>query len=981
MEPDSDKFWYVHSCDLDVNIQVKIGNLDGRREKPNYEALLKDPMLKYSGVYQQGCSDLYVQCQVFGDGDGDDGGGENGGEDLTPSVRTSNNTNNKPFGGRELTLPVRTSYKPFTVRWNWNEWLTLPLCFSDLPRNAVLALTIYDTYGPRRSEPIGGTAISFFGKHGVFRQGLHDLRVWPNRAGHPQLTPGKGRDHGKDQLRRIVNRSAHTELALGKGLDHGKDQMQRLAKLAKKHRNGQMMKVDWLDRLTFREIELINEQEKRSSNSMYLMVEFPRVEHEGVIYSIVWWERGGATEHKHHTGGNIVRIPDPEIALENLQEAKHHRLARSLRSGVTDRDLKPNSAIRDNLNTIMGYPPTKQLTSDEQDMVWKYRFYLSTQKKALTKFLKGVNWKLAGEAKQAIELLSRWVPPDADDALELLGPAFTHPDVRRYAVERLSQSSDEDLLLYLLQLVQALKYETLDNVDMSLCDLSHYSSSDTSGETCLTEGKTPEVSMQENMSESGGSVGGGGDLTQSMSSSLEESVAATIQRSPASSLLVEQDGSGTTSSLPDSALPELAEMDTERDLASFLIHRATRNSTLANYLYWYLLVECEDQEPGLKHDAKVREMYLWVLKRFRLALQQGSREARLSLDSLTRQYYFMEKLVDLVKTVARESGNRMRKIDKLQAMLGDVENLKINFSSFDPLSLPLDPEVIVTGIIPSRGTLFKSALEPCRLTFKTVSGGEYVAIFKHGDDLRQDQLIIQIITLMDRLLRRENLDLKLTPYKVLATSSKHGLVQFIESQAVADVLRTEGGILNFFRRCAPSDTGPYGIASEVMDTYIKSCAGYCVITYLLGIGDRHLDNLLLTTSGNLLHIDFGYILGRDPKPLPPPMKLCREMVEGMGGAQSEHYHEFRKLCNTAFHQLRRHASLILNLFSLMVDANVPDIALEPDKTVKKVEDKFRLDLSDEEAVSYMQGLIDDSVNAVVAVVVEHLHKFAQYIRK
>lgn len=195
------------------------------------------------------------------------------------------------------------------------------------------------------------------------------------------------------------------------------------------------------------------------------------------------------------------------------------------------------------------------------------------------------------------------------------------------------------------------------------------------------------------------------------------------------------------------------------------------------------------------------------------------------------------------------------------------------------------------------------------------------------------------------------------------------------------MLRTEGGILNFFRRCAPSDNGPYGIASEVMDTYIKSCAGYCVITYLLGIGDRHLDNLLLTTSGNLLHIDFGYILGRDPKPLPPPMKLCREMVEGMGGAQSEHYHEFRKLCYTAFHQLRRHASLILNLFSLMVDANVPDIALEPDKTVKKVEDKFRLDLSDEEAVSYMQGLIDDSVNAVVAVMVEQLHKIAQYIRK
>lgn len=111
-----------------------------------------------------------------------------------------------------------------------------------------------------------------------------------------------------------------------------------------------------------------------------------------------------------------------------------------------------------------------------------------------------------------------------------------------------------------------------------------------------------------------------------------------------------------------------------------------------------------------------------------------------------------------------------------------------------------------------------------------------------------------------------------------------------------------------------------------------SSAGYCVITYILGVGDRHLDNLLLTKTGEkdagsfssgyprswgflglmaafspgkLFHIDFGYILGRDPKPLPPPMKLSKEMVEGMGGMQSEQYQEFRKQCYTAFLHLRR----------------------------------------------------------------------------
>ena len=103
-------------------------------------------------------------------------------------------------------------------------------------------------------------------------------------------------------------------------------------------------------------------------------------------------------------------------------------------------------------------------------------------------------------------------------------------------------------------------------------------------------------------------------------------------------------------------------------------------------------------------------------------------------------------------------------------------------------------------------------------------------------------------------------------------------------------------------------------------------------------------------------------------------------VEAFGGMTSEHYQEFRKECYTAFLSLRRYANLILNLFSLMVDASVPDIALEPDKTVKKVQDKFRLELSDEEAVQYMQNLIDVSATAVMAAIVERIHKLAQFWR-
>lgn len=933
MDDLDDKFCYVYSSSLEHKLQIKIGTLEGKRQKPEYDKLLADPMLKYSGLYQEGCADLMVVCQVF-----------------------ANN--------RSLVLPTSTCYKSFTSRWNWNEWVTLPIQFSDLPRNAQLTFTIYDCGGPDKLIPVGGTTISLFSKHGVFRQGMLDLRIWPNREADgnaPTTTPGKGRDHGKEQ-------------------------MHRLAKLAKKHRNGHMTKVDWLDRLTFREIEMINEKEKKSSEYLYLMVEFPKICIEGVPHSVVYYEQNGDEVYHFRAQADIVTVPDHEILEENLVESKHHKLARSLRSGISDKDAKPNATVRDRLNQIIAYSPTTQLYNEEQDLVWTFRFYLSNQKKALTKFLKCVNWKLQGEVRQALSLLQQWTPMDVEDALELLSPNFTHSAVRRYAISRLKQAPDEDLMLYLLQLVQALKYENFDEIKEGYQRISP-------GREAFAEEKDAQLEKKDSK-ESNSTITNESTLIRSYSYNQADQIAAsnvnsvievdTIHQSMslAENLLQGIHNATTSDSTnTDTLLSDGINDEETNDLASFLIQRACKNSTLANYFYWYLLIECEDQEPNMKQDTKIRDMYLTVMKTFSQTLARGNADWQQRRAFLARQQTFIDKLVKLVKTVTRESGNRKKKAERLQQLLADSEMFKINFANFEPFPFPLDPDVYIKGIVPEKASIFKSALMPSKLTFITTEGTEYVAIFKHGDDLRQDQLILQMITLMDKLLRRENLDLKLTPYKVLATSTKHGFLQFIDSITVAEVLATEGSILNFFRKHHPSETGPYGIVAEIMDTYVRSCAGYCVITYLLGVGDRHLDNLLLTTSGKLFHIDFGYILGRDPKPLPPPMKLSKEMVEGMGGTNSEHYQEFRKQCYTAFLHLRRHANLILNLFSLMVDASVPDIALEPDKAVRKVQDKLRLDLGDEEAVHYMQNLIDMSVTAVMAALVEQLHKFAQYWRK
>ena len=239
-----------------------------------------------------------------------------------------------------------------------------------------------------------------------------------------------------------------------------------LNKMKKRYERGQMVRVDWLDKLTFSEMARVQEKERKMSTEMHLSIEFPKFVVDGLESNVIYFEKEADNACHLLYDSDVLLFPDPELLLDNLAENKHHKLSRSVRSGVSDRDLKPNPQMRDFLNQIVNYPSTKPLTSEEQDIVWRFRFYLINQKKALAKFLKCLNWDVQTEASQAVELLTKWSPMDIEDALELLSPQFQHREVRKYAVSRLSQATDEDLLLYLLQLVQALKYENFEDIDV-----------------------------------------------------------------------------------------------------------------------------------------------------------------------------------------------------------------------------------------------------------------------------------------------------------------------------------------------------------------------------------------------------------------------------------------------------------------------------------------------------------------------------------
>uniref|UniRef100_A0A6A7FT86 Phosphatidylinositol 3-kinase catalytic subunit type 3 n=1 Tax=Hirondellea gigas TaxID=1518452 RepID=A0A6A7FT86_9CRUS len=946
---------YVKSCQIPINMRIKINSVDvgkAMRAPPSSLEMLRQPLLEFSPwADSKKAADLLVQCQVFD-------------------------------GRFPFSLQVETAFKEMRERWDWYEWLELPVLVSDLPRNATLVFTVWDSKIPGEMFCIGTTSVRLFDANGEMNTGMKNLRLVedPNREDTPEI-------------KKIVH------------------QLNELDLKQSKYQQGQTEQVAWMDGIVFGQIGKLTDNLKNESKSPYLNIQFPTFKYGSDNLSVLYYEQGYVSYYTYPRNPRHCRLYDPSAGMENIVEKKHLALARSLRAGLDDRDIRPNAAIKKKLSEIMEYPPTTVLTGSELDLFWKHRHYLSEHTAALTKFVKCINWDNPDQKKVAKHMLKEWAVLDAETALELLGPSFTVPEVRQYAVKRLGESSDDDLMLYLLQLVQALKYEPF-TPDTFTFNEAHYSddfdmvvqqqqkASATAGAVkTADEGSTRKQSTgsKETLSKA--------DTTSQASVGSSNTTAATVSVASSNTTAATADAAsvGSAAALASTAAAEAVGANTSStegsgSLLDLLIQRASSNLVLATSLYWFLKVECESssdqqqQQQRSSHnngssDSK-SSICQYALDSLLSTLRSGDKSSRYTAHCLSRQTKLVETLVAKVQEM-RGKSTRDQKVRFLKNSLADPELEVAHFPQ--PLPLLLDPTVMVTGVDLDSVRVFKSALEPCKLSFITVAGEGsadgsepaaplYHTIFKVGDDLRQDQLILQLITLLERLLLRENLDLKLTPYRVLATAPKHGFVQFIDAAVIAEILREDGSILNFLRKKQADPDAPLGISPQVLDNYIRSCAGYCIITYILGVGDRHHDNLMLTSDGCFFHIDFGYILGRDPKPMPPLIKLSRDITDGMGGQGSEHYQQFRQLCRTTFLSLRRHANLVLNLFSLMVGASIPDIALEPEKAVKKVQDRLHLDLTDEQASSKILSVLHDSANAVMEAVAENLHRFTQYIR-
>lgn len=247
-------------------------------------------------------------------------------------------------------------------------------------------------------------------------------------------------------------------------------------------------------------------------------------------------------------------------------------------------------------------------------------------------------------------------------------------------------------------------------------------------------------------------------------------------------------------------------------------------------------------------------------------------------------------------------------------------------------------------------------------------------MYKDGDDLRLDHVCQHIIKFADVIIRKHGLESYIKTYEITSTSPRDGFVEIItDAKAISAILNEEGSIEAYL-----IDEGTSAIdALTKKINFVGSLASYSAITHVLGVGDRHNDNIILCKSGNLVHVDYGYILGLEPKLLPGvPFKLCKEFVDYLGGYDSHFYTIFKDRFYLVFSILRKHAKFIITLVYLLVDECMKNVNLS---SIVDMESRFMLTVHDHALLrKHTDCIIECSAASLTTEVAEKMHQFSMW---
>jgi phosphatidylinositol-4,5-bisphosphate 3-kinase len=252
--------------------------------------------------------------------------------------------------------------------------------------------------------------------------------------------------------------------------------------------------------------------------------------------------------------------------------------------------------------------------------------------------------------------------------------------------------------------------------------------------------------------------------------------------------------------------------------------------------------------------------------------------------------------------------------------------------------LPIDPEVLADEYVTDKCKFMDSAKRPLLTTYvhreklreRTVS-----TLLKLDDDLTQDKLVLQLLSVMDSLWKARGLDLDMRIYQVLPTGEQQGYIEVVPNAVTITTMQIADGTFvgtlsdGAVKKWLIKVNGGSKIPKAVHERFRRSLAAYCVATYVLGVGDRHCSNMMMQPDGHFFHIDFGHFLGHFKTKLgvtrDPDVYFSAAISKAIGKSDSKRYKSFLRLCGTAYNILRENGILLINLLLTMLGTGIPEL--------------------------------------------------------
>jgi len=517
-----------------------------------------------------------------------------------------------------------------------------------------------------------------------------------------------------------------------------------------------------------------------------------------------------------------------------------------------------NPKIYDKLEKINKKSVFEELNNNEKNILWSNRLGIAKMVSELPRLLQSCNYKNPNANQELQKIFKNAEGVTIVQAIEFLSGRYVNEVIREFAVSVLKKATFTDISYYLLQLIQALKYEK--NID--------------------------------------------------------------------------------------------------NPLARFLLEQAIIHPiTIGHEFFWHLRAEMYNPE---------------VQKRFGLYLE-------VFLNKISDGLYKIFKDEDyLLKELVRIAIKVKEKIPKEERDKRFKEDLaKINSELVNKkkeISLPLNFKYRIRGINYNKGRIMKSKKKPLWLTFKNADplGEDIVVMLKCGDDLRMDMVTLQLFQAMQTLWFDGGLNLKMSLYKIICTGYQQGMLEMVtNSETLASIHVKEGGAISQFFSKAPIknwiEKNCLNVSKEeAIENFLISNVAYCLATFVLGIGDRHNDNIMLKKNGELFHIDFGHFLGHFKykmgiKRERAPFVFTRQFQNVLGNDNSELFLKFKEYLQKGYLILRKNKEVIVTLMRILLCTGIPELN---EKSLRYLENTLSMKREDKEAKDYLDKQLADSLDSV-----------------